>query len=164
MVSIWLQNIIDIQTIKIWLCSIQLVRRESHAFEYKLALTGKEDPSFTYLYIFSRYQKKLLGEPLSCAAKLNLKSCSCLFPKKTSIQSVFAWFLIWDANILAFTHSAKPKRENRESRWKEIRSRNYVYVFIAATILNWQTKCEGCSPPKKVKQTVAGAVKYQSRF
>ena len=73
-------------------------------------------------------------------------------------------------NLLAFSYSAKPKWGNQESRRKEIQSCNnvYVYVFIAATILNWQTehtqKLNGCQPPKKVYKALVGAAKYQSRF
>ena len=107
---------------------------------------------------------------MSCAAKLNLKHGSCLFPKKTSIRFGFTRFTIWNATLLAFSHSANPKQENQESRRKQILSRNnvYVYVFLEATILNRKKKrvekMKVCSPSKKAKKTLAGSAKYQIRF
>ena len=85
---------------------------------------------FHLFVYFLTLTKKCVGEPMSCAIKLNPKFCSCLFPKKTSIPFGFTQFIIWNAILLAFPHSAKPKRENRKSRRKEIRSHNDVYVSM----------------------------------
>ena len=85
---------------------------------------------FHLFVYFLTLTKKSVGEPLSCATKLNPKSRSYLFPKKTSIPFGFTRSIIWDANLLAFSHSAKPKRENQESRRKEIWSCNNVYVYM----------------------------------